>query len=90
MDQPTKPDQHEARPDSVIPTGAHSCSTKCSNQADLHPTLIDPIHTSDLPKRPSLASMRLAPNLTVALAKYGKAAAKLPLDPVTARTNSAP
>ena len=29
------------------------CSNKCSNHADLHPTLTDRSHYSDLPQRPS-------------------------------------
>ncbi len=35
-------------------------AAKCSNQADLHLTFIDPIWPSDLPQRPSLTSLPLA------------------------------
>jgi len=37
-----------------------SAAAKCSNQADLHSTFIDPIWPSDLPQRPSSTSMPLA------------------------------
>lgn len=37
-----------------------SAAAKCSNQADLHLTFIDPICPSDLPQRPSSTSMPLA------------------------------
>jgi hypothetical protein len=40
--------------------GIGSAAAKCSNQADLHLTFIDPIWPSDLPQRPSLTSMPLA------------------------------
>ena len=41
-------------------TAIGSAAAKCSNQADLHSTFIDPLWPSDLPQRPSLTSMPLA------------------------------
>ena len=50
--------------------GICGAAPKCSNQADLHLTFIDPIRPSDLPQRPSSTSMPLATDQTAALAIY--------------------
>lgn len=50
---------HLASEGSPVRNRGSSAAPKCSNQTDLHLTLTDPLHSSDLPQRPSLTSMRL-------------------------------
>src|SRR5215472_4799295 len=55
----TAPEQSGSK-DPQLDAYRGGAARKCSNQADLHSTFIDPVWPADLPQRPSLTPLPIA------------------------------